>query len=100
MRLKDKISKASLDHFATARDTVLKNVTIAVQNGNVKMESSELPVLLNVIRNSLDEGYNGGHRVFERQVASMISKDLATSDETSQVKLAIVQKKKLIFEVG
>ena len=73
MQTKDKISKASWNHFAGAKDTTLKNITIAVQNGNLKVDADVLPQLLSLIGNSLDEGYHRGHRVFDREISSIVS---------------------------
>jgi len=87
MNLRDKISKASRNHFSVAKDVVLKNVAVAAESGNLKIDSDVLPSLLALVNNSLDEGYHKGHRVFDREVNEFLSKS---------VEMVPVTKKKLI----
>jgi hypothetical protein len=96
MHFKDKISKASHNHFASAKDVVLRNVTVAAQNGSLNVDKDVLPQLLSLISTSLDEGYHKGHRVFEREVSASLPKNL---DPDASLKTIVVQsKKKLIGE--
>lgn len=95
MHFKDKISKASHNHFVSAKDVVLRNVIVATQNG-LNIDKDVLPQLLSLISTSLDEGYHKGHRVFEREVSASLPKNL---DSDAGLKTIVVQsKKKLIGE--
>lgn len=70
MHPNDKINKASWNLLEGARDAVVKNVSIAVRDGKIKVESSSLPQLLSLISASINEGYHNGYNVFNRELAA------------------------------
>ena len=92
MHSKDKISKASWNHFISAKDTLSKNIVVAVQNGELKIEQEVLPKLISIIDSSLSEGYHKGHIVFEREVANILKVNNVQTQQGSVTQT----KKKLI----
>jgi hypothetical protein len=81
MMTKDNLSKSTWQLFEVAKDITKKNLVTAVNTGQLKIDESLLPVLMNVIDASINEGFNKGHKNFINVV---------TKDET----LTTIKKKK------
>jgi len=79
MQPKDKIGKASWNHFEASRDSVIKNIVDAIRDGKIKVEASTVPQLLSLIGASLEEGYHKGYRIFEREVVAALGTAAGTS---------------------
>ena len=61
---KDALSKSAWSLFEITKEITKKNLVSAVSSGQLKVEESVLPNLLNVIDASISEGYNKGHKNF------------------------------------
>ena len=60
------------NHFAGSKDSVIKNVTDALRDGKIKVETQSVDHLLKLIESSLDQGYHRGFNVFDREVGAAL----------------------------
>jgi len=72
MQIKDKIVKASWNHFEGAKNILIANIVSAVREGKVKVDDSSLPQLLSFLNSFFDEGYHRGFNVFDRELTSAL----------------------------
>jgi hypothetical protein len=69
MQNKDKIIKASWNHFEGAKDVLVSNIIAASRDGRIKIENSVLPQLLSLLNASLEEGYHKGFNAFDKELS-------------------------------
>jgi hypothetical protein len=72
MQIKDKIIKASWNHFEGAKNILVANIVAAVREGKIKVDDSSLPQLLSLLNSFFDEGYHRGFNVFDRELSSSL----------------------------
>lgn len=85
MQLRDKINKAAWMTLQSAKDSAITNVTRAVSSGQLKIDQSQLPVLLQVMTASIEEGYHRSNRNFLKVVdAALVAEDAAFEDLTKK----------------
>lgn len=72
MQPKDKISKSSWTLLESIKDAVSMNVTNACRSGQLKIEATQVPVLLALIDSSASEGYHKAHRNFTKVVEAAL----------------------------
>jgi hypothetical protein len=78
MQPRDKINKASWTTLDSSKDSVLSNLTRAVSSGQLKIEANQLPVLLQLVKSSIEEGYHKSNRNFMKVVDAALTE--ATAD--------------------
>lgn len=85
MQLRDKINKAAWMTLQSAKDVVTTNVTKAVTSGQLKVDANQLPLLLQVITASIEDGYHRSNRNFLKVVdAAIAAEDAAFEDLTKK----------------
>ena len=72
MQIKDKIVKASWNHFEGAKNILIANIVAAVREGKIKVDDSSMPQLLTLLGSFFDEGYHRGFNVFDRELSSVL----------------------------
>jgi hypothetical protein len=72
MQIKDKIIKASWNHFEGAKNILITNILAAVKEGKIKVDDSSLPQFLTLLNSFFDEGYHRGFNVFDRELTSSL----------------------------
>jgi hypothetical protein len=83
MKAKDKIIKASWNHFEGTKDVIMSNILNASRDGKVKIDESTLPKLLSLLNSSFEEGYHKGFLVFDKEITSSL-KDNAKISSTKK----------------
>lgn len=91
MKPRDKISKSVWTLHATVKDDLARNVTTAVRGGQLKIEASQLPILLGLIASSVDEGANKGHSSLMRAIDASLRE--AASDAALDANFPLQAKK-------
>ncbi len=76
MKQQDKIMKAVLNTVDAIKDTVERNVFAAVQAGNIKIDKEALPMLMQFIRQSVDEGYQLSYKSVSKSVGLIFDEDV------------------------
>jgi hypothetical protein len=73
------INKSAFQLVEQAKNVTAQNITTAVTKGDLKVDRALLPVLINLIQASIDQGYHQALRQFEAQVDASLK---AASAET------------------
>lgn len=66
---KEKTIKAVFNLVTSVKDYVSSNLLTAVQKGIVKIDKKDMPMLLNMVSQLIDAGYNRAHKSLERELA-------------------------------
>lgn len=69
----EKIGRSVANMVEGIKDTIGAKITDAVKSGAIKVESASLPVLIALVKSTVDAGYHQGARVLERDVAAAIA---------------------------
>lgn len=72
MKPKDKISKLTWSTLEAVRDTVLKNVSDAVRQGQLNIDPKNTQALLTLVSLSIEEGYHKSARSFDRALEACL----------------------------
>lgn len=72
MQPKDKINKHAWTLIEGAIDNLQADIMSATNNGQLKIDKSSLPFLLNLVKSSVESGYHRGNRVFDRAVQNTL----------------------------
>jgi len=73
MQPQDKIGKSSWMIQESIKDTVDQTVVAAVKGGQIKIDQTQLPVLLLVLHSAIEAGYGKAFKVFMREVADALA---------------------------
>lgn len=79
MQLRDKIGKSSWLIQESIKDTVITNVTMAIKNGQIKFDMTQLQILLAVLSSSTEAGYQKAFKVFMREIDKALLDESAVS---------------------
>ena len=84
---KDKIIKASWNHFEGAKNILINNIATAAKDEKIKIDSATLNQLLSLMSASIEEGYHKGFKAFDRELSMCL-------DETQKSQSKQVSSKK------
>lgn len=75
MRPQDKIIKATWNSFEAAKDTVIRNMLSAFNDGKIKIDPSATQAFVALMGASLDEGFQKSLNVFTREVSAILEEN-------------------------
>lgn len=70
---KDKIIKASWNHFEGAKNILINNIATAAKDEKIKIDHNTLNQLLSLMSASLEEGYHKGFNAFDRELSTCLN---------------------------
>jgi hypothetical protein len=83
---KDKIIKASWNHFEGAKNILINNILTAVRDQKIKIDNTELNQLVFLMTTSLEEGYHKGYKTFDRELTSCLADTSKSQPKVAQSK--------------
>ena len=72
MQPREKINRAAWNLLEGAKDVVQSNLVLAVRDGRIKVEASQMEALMKLIASSIDEGYHRANATFMKVVEQCI----------------------------
>lgn len=72
MKKSEKICRDARVLTESARDTTIANVVTAVKSKTLKIDQSQLPILLQIIEMSINDGHTRASKAFLRSVESSL----------------------------
>lgn len=86
MQARDKIGKLAMGLFDGSRDSAEANLVAALRGGQLKVEASQVPALLMIVKASIDEGFHKGYKAFLRSVDTVIAEATVVDRPTAKKK--------------
>lgn len=66
------ISRQAWELVELSKSQTLQNLTIAQRSGDLQIGRDQLPKLINLVQQSIEQGYHSGLKEFETQVAVLL----------------------------
>ena len=91
MSARDKISKSAFNLLVgSSKDATVANIASAVATGRLKIDKQTLPMLIDLINQSIDAGYHRAHKSFMKSVDEALAE--VSSDVQPTVKKSTTKK--------
>lgn len=81
MQARDKVGKLTLGLLDSSKDSVEANLVAALRGGQLKVEATQVPTLLMIVKASIDEGFHKGYRSYLKSIDVVVADAIADSKD-------------------